>query len=64
MIENEPPLLAKLRWNSDGLVPAIVQDFQTGEVLMMAWMDRDAVVRTFETRQTHFYSRSRQSRVA
>src|SRR5207248_6249501 len=46
---------------ADGLIPAIVQDAESGEVLMMAWMDRDAVLRTVATGQTHFYSRSRRS---
>lgn len=56
-----PPLLAALKWDADGLVPAIVQDAETGEVLMMAWMDEPAVRRTLATGQTHFYSRSRKS---
>ncbi|HMB06917.1 MAG TPA: phosphoribosyl-AMP cyclohydrolase [Isosphaeraceae bacterium] len=55
------PFLASLKWTSDGLMPAIVQDVETGEVLMMAWMDREAIVRTRATGQTHFYSRSRRS---
>ena len=44
---------------SNGLVPAIAQDYRTGEVLMMAWMNREAVARTVETGKTHFFSRSR-----
>ena len=55
------PLLSLLKWNADGLIPAIVQDPATGEVLMMAWMDADAVRQTLATGQTHFYSRSRKS---
>ncbi|MFO0950933.1 MAG: phosphoribosyl-AMP cyclohydrolase [Isosphaeraceae bacterium] len=54
-------LTATIRWNSEGLVPAIVQDASSGEVLMMAWMDEPALRRTFESGQTHFYSRSRRS---
>ncbi len=50
-----------LKWNDDGLIPAIVQDAETGEVLMMAWMDEPALRATVETGQTHFYSRSRRS---
>lgn len=50
-----------LRWSVDGLIPAIVQDADGGDVLMMAWMDRAALVRTLETGLTHFYSRSRRS---
>jgi len=55
------PFLAEIKWTAEGLVPAIVQDAETGEVLMMAWMDRPALRRTVETGQTHFYSRSRRS---
>ena len=55
------PFLNSLKWTADGLVPAIVQDAGTGEVLMMAWMDESAVRRTFATGQTHFYSRSRKA---
>lgn len=50
-----------LRWDKNGLIPAIVQDAGNGEVLMMAWMDRPALIETLRTRQTHFYSRSRQA---
>jgi phosphoribosyl-AMP cyclohydrolase len=55
------PFLDSLTWTADGLVPAIVQDAESGEVLMMAWMDRDAVRQTVATGQTHFYSRSRRA---
>ncbi|WP_435009502.1 phosphoribosyl-AMP cyclohydrolase [Tundrisphaera lichenicola] len=55
------PFLETLKWTSDGLVPAIVQDSESGDVLMMAWMDEPAIRRTLETGQTHFYSRSRKS---
>ena len=55
------PFLSTLRWTTDGLIPAIVQDTDTGDVLMLAWMDEPAVRRTLETGQTHFYSRSRKS---
>jgi phosphoribosyl-AMP cyclohydrolase len=48
-----------IAWNSDGLVPAIVQDSASGDVLMLAWMDRHALAETIRTGQTHFYSRSR-----
>ena len=58
---SELPLLSKLKWTADGLVPAIVQDSASGEVLMLAWMDESAVRRTLESGQTHFYSRSRKS---
>ncbi|GAC1451383.1 MAG: phosphoribosyl-AMP cyclohydrolase [Isosphaeraceae bacterium] len=48
-----------MKWTADGLVPAIVQDVESGDVLMMAWMDEPALRKTLETGQTHFYSRSR-----
>lgn len=57
----ELPFLDALKWTADGLVPAIVQDAESGEVLMMAWMDEAAIRKTLETGQTHFYSRSRRS---
>ncbi|MFZ3320939.1 MAG: phosphoribosyl-AMP cyclohydrolase [Usitatibacter sp.] len=46
-------------WNSDGLVPAVAQDAASGEVLMLAWMDREALARTVETGEAHYWSRSR-----
>lgn len=55
------PLLSLLKWNSEGLVPAIVQDAESGQVLMMAWMNTAALSLTLETGQTHYYSRSRKS---
>ncbi len=57
--DDDLPFLHSLKWNSDGLIPAIVQDSETGAVLMMAWMDELAIRRTMATGQTHFYSRSR-----
>ena len=53
------PSFAGIRWNADGLVPAIVQDAENGDVLMMAWMNESALRKTLETGQTYFYSRSR-----
>jgi phosphoribosyl-AMP cyclohydrolase len=50
-----------LKWNDEGLIPAIVQDAENGEVLMMAWMDEPALKDTLATGQTHFFSRSRRS---
>ena len=49
-----------IKWDERGLVPAIVQEAATGEVLMMAWMNADAVRLCLETGETHFWSRSRQ----
>lgn len=50
----------KLKFTSDGLIPAIVQEHSTGRVLMMAWMNRASLEKTIETGKTHFWSRSRQ----
>jgi phosphoribosyl-AMP cyclohydrolase len=50
----------RLRFNSDGLIPAIIQDQGNGRVLMMAWMNRASLEKTIETGKTHFWSRSRQ----
>jgi phosphoribosyl-AMP cyclohydrolase len=58
---NVDNLIAVIRWNNDGLVPAIVQDSTNGDVLMMAWMDVEAVKKTVTSGETHFYSRSRKS---
>lgn len=49
-----------LKFNSDGLIPAIIQDASNGRVLMMAWMNRASLETTIATRKTHFWSRSRQ----
>jgi phosphoribosyl-AMP cyclohydrolase len=58
----EPLLLVDaLKWTADGLIPAIVQDVESGEVLMLAWMDESALRATIASGQTHFYSRSRKS---
>lgn len=53
--------LDQLKWNADGLVPAIVQECGTGRVLMMAWMNRESLAKTLESRRTWFWSRSRQT---
>ena len=50
----------KLKFNKDGLIPAIVQDHENKEVLMLAYMNEEAVQRTKETGRTWFWSRSRQ----
>jgi phosphoribosyl-AMP cyclohydrolase len=55
------PFSESLKWNSEGLIPAIVQDAENGDVLMMAWMDEAALRNTLATGQTHFFSRSRRS---
>jgi phosphoribosyl-AMP cyclohydrolase len=53
-------LVADLTFDDRGLAPAIVQDAKTGEVLMLAWVDAEAVKRTLDTKTTWFWSRSRQ----
>ena len=52
--------LDAIGFGDDGLVPAIAQQHDTGEVLMMAWMNRDAVAETLRTGRVCYYSRSRQ----
>jgi phosphoribosyl-ATP pyrophosphohydrolase/phosphoribosyl-AMP cyclohydrolase len=54
-------VIASVAFDRDGLVPAVVQEAETGELLMVAWMNREALERTIETRQTHFWSRARQA---
>ena len=56
-----PQVLASLKLNSDGLIPAIAQQHDTGEVLMMAWMNREALTETLATGRVCFWSRSRQA---
>jgi phosphoribosyl-AMP cyclohydrolase/phosphoribosyl-ATP pyrophosphohydrolase/phosphoribosyl-AMP cyclohydrolase len=51
--------LANVRYNADGLVPAIVQDAASHQVLMMAWMTEDTLRKTLESGRTVFWSRSR-----
>lgn len=52
-------IVAKLAWNADGLVPVIVQQYDTHEVLMLAWMDREALRRTMTQGRATYWSRSR-----
>jgi phosphoribosyl-AMP cyclohydrolase len=52
--------MMELKWNSDGLIPAVVQDHKTGEVLMVAYMNKDSLQQTLDTKKASFYSRSRQ----
>ncbi len=52
---------ATLVYDDRGLIPAIAQDHASGEVLMLAWMNRDAVARTLETGRVTYWSRSRQA---
>ncbi|MGW4355719.1 phosphoribosyl-AMP cyclohydrolase [Nocardia sp. NPDC004582] len=56
----DPAIAARLKRNADGLFAAIAQEKSTGDVLMMAWMDDEALARTLDTRKGTYYSRSRQ----
>lgn len=56
---DSPDWLEAVRWTDDGLVPAIAQDAETGEILMMAWMNREALQLTAAEGQAVYWSRSR-----
>lgn len=58
--ERDELSIQDLTYNGDGLIPAIIQDRATGEVLMLAWMNADSLAKTCETKRTWFWSRSRQ----
>jgi phosphoribosyl-AMP cyclohydrolase len=49
----------QIKWNDQGLIPAILQDNDSMKVVMMAWMNKEALAKTIETKQCYFYSRSR-----
>lgn len=53
-------MLPQLKYDEKGLIPAIVQDVENGDVLMMAWMNEASLKMTLDTGYTHFWSRSRQ----
>ena len=55
----DPGIAALLKRNDDGLVPAVVQDATSRQVLMLAWMDDAALARTMQTRRGTYFSRSR-----
>ncbi len=63
-MSDAPPLAADwldtVNWNTDGLVPAIAQDAATGDILMMAWMNREALALTAREGRAVYWSRSRQ----
>ncbi|MEL7227431.1 MAG: phosphoribosyl-AMP cyclohydrolase, partial [Cyanobacteria bacterium J06576_12] len=52
--------IEKIRYNDQGLIPAIAQDYLDGTVLMMAWMNRSSLQKTLETGDVWYWSRSRQ----
>ncbi len=55
-----PEALKQIRWNESGLVPVVTQDAKSNKVLMMAWMNEEALTKTLATGDVHYYSRSRQ----
>lgn len=60
MIQATDEQFAEIAWNHDGLVPAIAQDVENGEILMMAWMNAESLRMTFEQGRMVYWSRSRQ----
>ena len=58
---NASDFLNSVRFNDDGLVPAIAQQYDTGEILMMAWMTKETLQETITTRRACYWSRSRQA---
>ncbi|WP_046301194.1 MULTISPECIES: phosphoribosyl-AMP cyclohydrolase [unclassified Mycobacterium] len=55
----DPAIAARLKRNADGLIAAVVQERGSGDVLMVAWMDDEALARTLATREATYFSRSR-----
>jgi phosphoribosyl-AMP cyclohydrolase len=53
--------IEQVKWAADGLVAAVAQDFGSGKVLTLAWMNRTALERTADTGEAHYWSRSRRS---
>ena len=58
---NLEKISSALQWNEQGLVPAIAQDWQSGEVLMLAWMNRESLELTIAEQRAIYWSRSRQA---
>ena len=56
---NIDAVISRLCWTADGLIPAVVQDDRSEQVLMVAWMNADALRQTVRTGEAHFWSRSR-----
>jgi len=52
-------LINKLKFDKNGLIPAVIQDYKTNKVLMVAWMNKQSLINTLKTKKTWFYSRSR-----
>jgi phosphoribosyl-AMP cyclohydrolase len=59
MEQSMESFVSNLKFGDNGLIPAVVQDYESNEVLMVAYMNREAVIKTLETSRTCFYSRSR-----
>jgi phosphoribosyl-ATP pyrophosphohydrolase/phosphoribosyl-AMP cyclohydrolase len=59
MAGEQERLTVEIKWDERGLVPAIVQDAQTGQVLMLAYMNQEALEKCVSTGEAHFWSRSR-----
>lgn len=59
MSNDTADMVADIKWNEQGLVPAIAQDWQTGEVLMLAWMNRESLALTLSEGRAIYWSRSR-----
>ena len=60
-IKKETLDLKSLKFADNGLIPVVAQDYESGEVLLLAYMNKEAVEKTFETGYAHYYSRSRKS---
>ena len=59
MAEATSEIFSRIRWDDKGLVPAIVQEHDTGKILMFAWMNREALEKTLELKRAVYFSRSR-----
>ena len=57
----QPSFISDLKFNENGLIPAIAQQHDSGEVLMMAWMNADSIAETLKTKHVCYWSRSRQN---
>ncbi len=59
-VQENTAWLDEIKWNADGLVPAIAQDFQTGKILTLAWMNHESLLQTIRLRRAVYWSRSKQ----
>lgn len=58
-LANTTEMIGNLKFNEQGLIPAIAQDYYDGTVLMMAWMNAESIIKTLATGEVHYWSRSR-----